>query len=142
MFYAILIIGAVLFLIGVFWFTFMCINKEFAFFDTFKVLLLLILGGLLLVITLPSLKYMIFKEYDVVKGSCTIEIDSSRRSSEALFKMSDTDDVFYFRDIPDLDSYGRAVPYYCEVTVTKDHEFEVGYKIYDAKSRELIQTSE
>jgi hypothetical protein len=38
--------------------------------------------------------------------------------------------------------YGRAVPYYCEVTVTKDHEFEVSYKIYDAKSRDLILTCE
>jgi hypothetical protein len=120
----------------------MYIEKEFTFYNTFKAFLSLILGGLLLVITLPSLKYMIFKEYDVVKGSCTIEIDSTRRSSEALFKMSDTDDIFYFRNIPDLDSYGRVVPYYCEVTVTKDHEFEVGYKIYDAKSRELILTSE
>ena len=84
---------------------------------------------------------MIFKEYDVVKGSCTIEIDSSGRSSEAAFKILDTNEVFYFRAIPELDSYGRAVLYYCEVSVTKDHEFEVGYKIYDAKSRNIIQTS-
>ncbi|MBZ5753937.1 hypothetical protein [Metabacillus rhizolycopersici] len=85
---------------------------------------------------------MLFKEYVVVKGNCTIEIDSAGRSSEAVFKIRDTDDVFYFRDIPDLDSYGRAVPYYCEVTVTKDHAFEIGYKIYDAKSKKLIQTSD
>lgn len=142
MYYAMLILGLVLLFIGVFRFIYMCKKKEFTIFNTFKALLTLILGGLLLVITLPSLQYMIFKEYDVVKGSCTIEIDSSGRSSEAAFKILDTNDVFYFRDIPDLDSYGRAVPYYCEVTVTKDHEFEVGYKIYDAKSRELILTSE
>jgi hypothetical protein len=127
---------------GIFLFISMYIEKEFIFYNTFKAFSSLILGGLLLVITLPSFKYMIFKEYDVVKGSCTIEIDSSGRSREASNKMPDTDDIFYFRDIPDLDSYGRAVPYYCEITVTKDHEFEVGYKIYDAKSRELILTSE
>lgn len=142
MYYALLIIGTVLFLLGLLWFIFMCMVKEFTFFDTCKVLLLLIFGGLLLFVTLPSLKYMIFKEYDVVKGNCIIEIDSSGRSSQAEFKMLSTDDVFYFGDIPDLDSYGRAVPYYCEVTVTKDHEFEVGYKIYDAKSRKLIRTGE
>lgn len=142
MYYALLIIGAVVFFIGIFWFVLMYIEKKFTFRNTCKAFLGLIMGGLLLFITLPSLKYMIFKEYDIVKGSCIIEIDSAGRSNEASFKLPDTDDVFYFTDIPDLDSYGRAVPYYCEVTVTKDHEFEVGYKIYDAKSGELIQTSE
>lgn len=142
MYYAMLIIGAVLLLIGVFWFIYMFKEKEFTLSNTFKALFSLIFSGLLLIITLPSLKYMLFQEYDVVKGSCTIDIDSSGRTSEASFKMDDSSDVFYFRDIPDLDSYGRAVPYYCELTVTKDHEFEISYKIYDSTTRELIQTSE
>lgn len=142
MYYAMLLIGAVLLLIGVFWFVYMFKEREFTLSNTCKALISLIFSGLLLVITLPSLKYMLFKEYDVVKGSCTIEIDSSGRTSEASFKMGASSDVFYFRDIPDLDSYGRAVPYYCELTVTKDHEFEIRYKIYDSKTRELIQTSE
>ena len=73
MYYAMLILGLVLLFIGVFWFIFMCKEKEFTIYNIFKSLLSIILGGLLLVITLPSLKYMIFKEYDVVKGSCTIE---------------------------------------------------------------------
>ncbi|MFY0783141.1 hypothetical protein AB1K18_23040 [Peribacillus simplex] len=134
--------GVVLFFVSIYVFISMYIEREFTFFDTFKALSALILGGLLLVITLPSLKYMLFKEYDVVEGSCIIDISSSGRSSEASFEMSVTDEQFYFEDIPDLDAYGRAVPYYCEVTVTKDHEFEVSYKIYDAKSRDLILTSE
>ena len=95
MYYAMLILGLVLLFIGVFWFIYMYKEKEFTIFNTLKAFLSLILGGLLLVITLPSLKYMIFKEYDVVKGSCTIEIDSSGRASEASFKMPDTDDVFF-----------------------------------------------
>jgi hypothetical protein len=142
MYYAMLLIGAALLLIGVFWFIYMFKEKEFTISNTFKALISLIFSGLLLFITLPSIKYMLFKEYDVVKGNCTIEIDSSGRTSETSFKMDNSADIFYFRDIPDLDSYGRAVPYYCELTVTKDHEFEIGYKIYDSKSRELIQTSE
>jgi hypothetical protein len=142
MYYALLITGIVVFFIGIFLFILMYIQKEFTFSNTSKAFLGLIIGGLLLFLTLPSLKYMIFKEYASVNGSCTIEIDSAGRSNEALFKLPDTDDVFYFKDIPDLDSYGKAVPYYCEVTVTKNHEFEVGYKIYDAKSGELIQKSE
>ncbi|MDM5360687.1 hypothetical protein [Peribacillus sp. ACCC06369] len=142
MYYGLLIIGVVLFFFSIFVFISMYIEKEFTFFDTFKALSALILGGLMLVITLPSLKYMLFKEYDVVKGSCIIEISSSGRSSEASFEMPVTDEQFYFEDIPDLDAYGRAVPYYCEVTVTKNHEFEVSYKIYDAKSRDLILNSE
>ncbi|MDM5221072.1 hypothetical protein QUF86_10125 [Peribacillus sp. NJ11] len=142
MYYGLLIMGVVLFFVSIYVFISMYIEREFTFFDTFKALSALILGGLLLVITLPSLKYMLFKEYDVVKGSCIIDISSSGRSSEATFEMPVTDEQFYFEDIPDLDAYGRAVPYYCEVTVTKDHEFEVSYKIYDAKSRDLILTSE
>jgi hypothetical protein len=142
MYYAMLILGAVLLIISVFWFIFMFKEKEFTILNTFKALFSLIISVLLLVMTLPSLKYMLFNEYDVVKGSCTIEVDSSGKSNEVSFNMIDTNDEYYFRDIPDLDSYGRAVPYYCEVTVTKDHEFEVSYKIYDAESKELIQTSE
>lgn len=142
MYYGLLIIGVVLFFINIFMLIFMCIEKELTFFDTLKALSGLILGGFLLVFTLPSLKYMVFKEYDVVKGSCIIDISSTGRSNEATFEMPVTDEQFYFEDIPDLDAYGRAVPYYCEVTVTKDHKFEVSYKIYDVKSRNLILTSE
>lgn len=141
-YYAMLIIGTVLLLIAVFWVIYIFREKEFTLSNTFKALFSLIFSGLLLVITLPSLKYMLYKEYYVLKGSCTIEIDSSGRTIEASFNMDDSSDVFNFRDIPDLDSYGRAVPYYCELTVTKDHEFEISYKIYDPKTKELIQTSE
>ncbi|WP_146137264.1 hypothetical protein [Planomicrobium soli] len=93
-------------------------------------------------ITLPSLKYMLLKEYDVVKGNCTIEVSSSGRSADATFRMPDTDDVFSFNDIPELDAYGKAIPYYCEVTVSEDHMFEVDYKIFDVETRELLQSSE
>ena len=99
------------------------------------------MGVVILMITLPSLTYMLHKDYDVVKGRCIIEIDSSGRSSQAIFRMDDSDDVYTFLDIPDLDSYGRAVPYYCEVTVTKDHLFEISYTIYDVHSREPVQSS-
>ena len=101
----------------------------------------LFIGVLLLAVTLPSLKYIVLKEYDVVSGKCVIEIDSSGRSSEADFNMLNTGEVFTFKDIPDLDAYGKSIPYYCRVTVTKDHNFEIGYKIYDAKTRKLILTS-
>jgi len=142
MYYVMLILGVVLLFIGVFWAVFMYKEKEFTISNIFKVLLSFILSGLLLVITLPSLKYMVFKEYDVVKGTCTIEIDSGGRSSSVTIRMVDTEEIFDFRNIPDLDSYGRAVPYYCEVTVTKDREFGIGYKIFDPESRELIIESE
>lgn len=140
MYYVLLTLGVVFFVFGMIGFIYMWISKRFSFFDKFKALGVVLLGGLLLWITLPSLKYMIIKEYDIVRGSCTIEIDSSGRSSEALFNMLDTDEIFSFSDIPKLDAYGKAIPYYCEVTVSKDHMFEVNYQIYDAKSRELISS--
>ncbi|MEE6449172.1 hypothetical protein RAH41_01215 [Gottfriedia acidiceleris] len=104
----------------------------------------LLLGVLLLATTLPSLKYVVFKQYDVVSVRCVIEIDRSSRTTEADFDMQGTDEIFTFRDIPKLDAYRRSVPYFCKVTVTKDHNFEVSYKIYDSdsKTRKLILESE
>ncbi|TRZ40408.1 hypothetical protein CEQ21_05710 [Niallia circulans] len=100
-----------------------------------------VLGALILMVFLPSLKYMLLKEYDVVKGQCVIDVDSAGRSSMADFVMHDTNEIFSFKDIPQLDAYGRKIPYYCAVTVTKDHIWEISYKIYDIDTKELIVTS-
>ncbi|MCM3118791.1 hypothetical protein M3610_26795 [Neobacillus sp. MER 74] len=141
-FYYLMLILGVLFVVGsAIYFILMFINKDHPLLGIGKCLLTLLFGVLLLVITLPSLKYVVLKEYDVVSGKCVIEIDSTGRSSEADFNMLNTDEVFSFRDIPPLDAYGKSIPYYCKVTVTKDHQFEVSYKIYDAKTRKLLVTS-
>lgn len=113
-------------------------TNDFRIINVGKCLGILIVGVLLLVITVPSLKYVVLKKYDVVSGRCVIEIDSSGHSSEADFKMLKTDEMFSFKDIPELDAYGKSIPYYCKVTVTKDHNFEISYKIYDVKTRKLI----
>lgn len=140
-YYFILLLGA-LFVIGaVFALVVKYGTKDFRLINIGKSLVVFLLGVLFLAITLPSLKYVVLKEYDVVRGKCVIEIDSSGRSSVADFKMLDTGEMFTFNDIPELDAYGKSIPYYCEVTVTKDHKFEISYKIYDAKSRKLILTS-
>lgn len=139
-YYLFLILGF-LFVIGaVIVFIVMFRKKEFPLLNVGKSVGTLVVGVLFLAFTLPSLKYVVLKEYDVVSGKCVIEIDSSGRSSEADFNMLETDEIFSFRDIPDLDAYGKSIPYYCEVTVTKDHIFEISYKIYDAKTRKLIVT--
>jgi hypothetical protein len=141
-YYAILTVGVLLVIMAVFTFIAMYSDKDYTILNIGKSFGILLMGVLFLVVTLPSLKYVVLKEYDVVSGKCVIEIDSSGRSSEADFKMLDTDEIFSFRDIPALDAYGKSIPYFCDVTVTKDHMFEIGYKIYDAKSRKLILTSE
>jgi hypothetical protein len=141
-YYVILILGA-LFVIGaVFALIVMYGTKDFRLLNVGKCLGILLFGVLFLAITLPSLKYVVLKQYDVVRGKCVIEIDSSSRSSEADFKMLNTDERFTFRDIPALDAYGKSIPYYCKVTVTKDHMFEISYKIYDVKTRKLIVKSD
>lgn len=96
------------------------------------------MGVLLLMMTLPSLKYMVLKQYDVVEGECRVEISTSGRSADATLHMVDTDEYFSFSDIPNLGSYGQTIPYYCEVTVTKDHVFEIEYKIFDVETRNLL----
>ena len=141
-YYLMLILGVLFVIAAVFAFIFMYGDKNYPFLNVGKSLLSFLFGVLLLTVTLPSLKYVVLKEYDVVSGKCVIEIDSSGRSSEADFEMLNTDEMFTFRDIPELDAYGKSIPYYCEVTVTKDHMFEIGYKIYDAKTKKLILTSE
>lgn len=91
----------------------------------------------MLSMTVPSLKDVIMKDFDVVLGQCTIEIATSRRSSDAIFQMLHTDEQFNFHDIPELDAYGKTIPYYCEVTVTKDRVWMTDYKIYDLKTEKL-----
>ncbi|WHY79974.1 hypothetical protein QNH20_12875 [Neobacillus sp. WH10] len=142
MYYFILILGALFFLYAIIYLIYLFIDKEFTLLNVAKTLGVFLVGVLLLVVTLPSLKYILLKEYDVVSGKCTIEITSSGRSAGATFEMLDTGDLFSFNHIPQLDAYGKSIPYYCKLTVTKDHKFEIGYKIYDVKSRKLILTSE
>ncbi|MEH7302309.1 hypothetical protein [Neobacillus drentensis] len=140
-YYFMLILGAIFVIGAVFAFIVMKGDRDYSFSNVGKSLGSFLVGVLLLAVTLPSLKYVVLKEYDVVSGKCVIEMTSSGRSSEADFDMLDTDEIFSFRDIPDLDAYGKAIPYYCKVTVTKDHMVEISYKIYDVKTRKLIVTS-
>lgn len=137
-YYGMLIVGALFVLFSLVFFIYMCVKRVFISKKIGKTILAFLIGVLLLSFTLPSLKNVILKEYDVVSGKCVIEIDSSGRSSLADFTMLDTNDMFTFIDIPDLDAYGKSIPYFCKVKVTKDHKFEIGYKIYDAKTRKLI----
>ena len=118
----------------------MYVNREVAFLPTIKTLGAFLMGLLLLWLTIPSLKYVITKDFDVINGKCTIEISSSGRSSDSTFNMIDTDDQFSFSEIPELDAYGKSIPYYCEITVTKDHMWEIDYKIYDLKTRKLMDS--
>lgn len=141
-YYLMLFIGTLLVIIALFGFIEMFREKAYPLLKIGKSILSLIMGVLILAVTIPSLKYVVMKEYDIVSGECVIEIDSAGRSSLADFKMLNSEEIFIFSDIPDLDAYGRSVPYYCEVTVTKDHMVEIGYKIYDVKTRKLILTSE
>lgn len=138
MYYLVLVLGFLFVILAVILFIFMYVEEAFGFINVVKTVSAFIFGFFMLVVTLPSLKYFIQKDYDVISGDCTIEVSSSGRSAEATFNMIDTDEQYYFNHVPELDAYGKSIPYYCKVTVTKDHMFEIGYKIYDAKSRKLI----
>ena len=115
-------------------------KRELKFSSIIKMLSGFLMGLLIVWMTAPSLKYVITKDFDVVNGKCTIEIFSSGRSSDSIFNMLQTDEQFSFDEIPELDAYGKSIPYYCEVTVTKDHMWTMDYKIYDLKTRKLIDS--
>ncbi|MBT2640463.1 hypothetical protein [Bacillus sp. ISL-39] len=141
-YYLMLFMGTLFVIIALFSFIAMFREKSYPVLEVGKSILGLSMGVLILAVTLPSIKYVVLKEYDIISGECVIEIDSAGRSSLADFRMVDSGEIFIFSDIPDLDAYGRSVPYYCEVTATKDHMVEIDYKIYDIKTRKLILTSE
>ena len=136
-----LCVGFLLVIFAVYSFIQMYRKKAYPFIKIGKASGAIVLGALILIVFLPSLKYMLLKEYDVVKGKCVIEVDSAGRSTMADFIMQDSNDIYSFKEIPQLDAYGRKIPYYCAVTVTKDHMWEISYAIYDIDTKELIVTS-
>lgn len=115
-------------------------KREITCWSTIKMLLAFLIGLLLLWMTAPSLKYMVTKDFDLVTGQCTIEIISSGRSASSTFHMLSAEEQFSFDGIPELDAYCKAIPYYCEVTVTKDRMWMTDYKIYDLKTEKLIDS--
>ncbi|MEW4282440.1 hypothetical protein Q0N35_01975 [Priestia koreensis] len=140
MYYVLLTVGFLSLIVAIVRSISMHRDKSYTLLNVGKTLIALVIGVFCLVMTLPSLKYIVLKEYDTVSGKCVIDIDSAGRSSEADFAMTDTDEDFIFRNISNLDAYGKSIPYYCQVTVTKDHQFEISYKIYDAKTRKLVSS--
>ena len=115
-------------------------KREIKFWPTIKMLSGFLIGLLILWMTVPSLKYVIMKDFDVVNGKCTIEISTSGRSADSTFNILQTDEQFSFNEIPELDAYGKSIPYYCEVTVTKDRMWAMDYKIYDLKTGKLMDS--
>lgn len=140
-YYLILFLGSIFVIvaldafINIFW------KKNYTLLKVGKFLGIFLLGVLMLVVTMPSLKYVVLKDYDVVNGKCINEINTQGRSSSANFSILNTDKKFTYDDIPDLEAYGKSIPYYCELTITKDHLVEISYKIYDEKTRKLILKS-
>lgn len=141
LYYLILVLGILFVTAAVGSLIYMYIKRSFRFLNVGKAVGALLLGAMCFMVTLPSLQYMLLKEYEVVEGECRIEISADGRSSMATFNMIGTDERFLFTDIPEIDAYGKSVPYYCEVTVSKDHMVEINYKIFDINTHELILTS-
>lgn len=112
-------------------------NKQYSFFKKLKWTALLLLGLLLLWMTLPSFTEMIFRDYRVSEGGCFLKVvDSKSTTTEVTF--TETNNTFSFRDAPDLDAYGEKIPYYCQVTTTRNGEFEIDYRVYDKDTKKLL----
>ncbi|WP_141232308.1 hypothetical protein [Niallia circulans] len=142
MYFLMLSLGIIFLLISVIYIVQMYKDRNYSLIIMGKTLVVLSVGIFLLLITFPSLKYILLKEYIEVIGECTIEIDGTRRYAEARFEMQDTGEVYSFDNIPDLDAFGKNVPYYCTLTVTKDKKWEIGYKIYNVNTKKLIISDE
>ena len=139
-YYSLFSLGVLIVIGSTIFFILMYRKREIKFWSTIKMLIGFLMGLLILWMTVPSLKYVITKDFDGVNGKCTIEISSSGRSSDSTFNMLHTDEQFSFNEIPELDAYGKSIPYYCEVTVTKDRMWTMDYKIYDLKTGKLMDS--
>lgn len=134
MYFGITSIGLLFTLFGAVFLILMFVWRDVTFWGIVQTVGALLIGGFLLWMTLPSMKAIVTKDYDIVRGACTAEVGSSGRSSETTFNMVHTDEQFSFDGIAALDAFGKAIPYYCEITVTKNHMWEIDYKIYDIKT--------
>lgn len=105
-----------------------------------KLLLIAGVGTFLLIMTVPSLQYIVTKDFITVTGTCTIDINSSGRSSTTYFHFIETDERFQFDELPDLTAYGTSIPYSCSVLVTKDLAWEMGYSVSDMETGEVLAT--
>ena len=105
-----------------------------------KLLLVAGVGTFLLIMTVPSLQYIVTKDFITVTGTCTIDINSSGRSSTTYFHFIETDERFQFDELPDLTAYGTSIPYSCSVLVTKDLAWEMGYSVSDMETGEVLAT--
>lgn len=135
-------LGAFLVIASLYYFVLMYSLREFKW-TILKFFGLFLIGIFLLWITIPSLKSVLTRDFEVLKGKCTVEITSStfgRHTNDTTINVLDTDEQFEFQGIPDLDAYGTSIPYYCKVTVTKDHMWGMKYKIFDLKTRKLLES--
>jgi hypothetical protein len=142
-FYLIFGLGVILYVVPIIKFVVMFMFQEFSTYKTIKSAFYLIIGIIILRITLPSLTYIINKDFEVLQDECTIEIvvktgGGGGDTTDITFHMLETGDEYYFSVIPELEDHDETKHYYCAVTVTKDHMWEIGYEVYDIKSRELL----
>lgn len=112
-------------------------NKQYAFLKKLKWTGVLLLGLLCLSIMGPSFTEMVFRDFRVLEGACVLEPSESKGKSIDI-TLTETNDTFSFRDAPDLNAYGKKVPYYCRVTTTQNQAFEINYRVFDKDTKTLL----
>ncbi|QNR21066.1 hypothetical protein HNY42_09005 [Exiguobacterium sp. Helios] len=112
-------------------------NKQHSFFKKLKWTGILLIGLLCLWMTMPSFTEMVFRDYRVLEGACVLEPSESKRTSIDI-TLTETNDTFSFRDAPDLEAYGKKVPYYCRMTTTRNQAFEINYRVYEKDTKKLL----
>lgn len=138
-YYGMLAIGVVFFILGAFLLVMALQERVDSYFEFLKPIGMIVLGGLLLYFTLPSLIQMVTKDFKVVADECTVEfIDNGGRSGTSYSIDFKDGRYFSFEDGPYLDSYGEKVTYYCEVTQTKNEKFQIDYKVYDKQGGKVL----
>lgn len=141
-YYAILAGGVVCMVLSVLLYFWLREDNGIEFSLFFRLVLLCLFGVGLVWYSAPSLKYVVYHDYATTKGVCTVEYNDESKPRTIDLYYDETGDYFSFLDRADLGAYGPDVPYTCHVTTTKDHEFEISYRIYDFKTDKLLYSSE
>lgn len=115
-------------------------NRQYAFLKKLKWTGVLFLGLLCLWMTMSSFTEMVFRDYRVLESACVLEPSESKGTSIDI-TLTETNDTFSFRDGPYLEAYGKKVPYYCQVTTTRNQEFAIDYRVYDKNTKKLLYTN-
>ncbi|MBQ0140935.1 MAG: hypothetical protein KBT36_16795 [Kurthia sp.] len=138
MFYTVFVFGVLMFFLSIVYLVLGFIERFDSYFQLICGIFVFAVGVCLLCITVPNLKEFILRDFQKTVGSCVVDYAIGGREKLSYDITFENGEVYFFDDVPYLESYGKKHVYYCEVQHTKNKRFEIDYKIFNQKGGRLI----